>query len=51
MSDPEHQIEVVDGYRKILSTASEQERYADFEQLKQQIDSFEDDRGKLTETE
>lgn len=46
-SSAERQVAVVEGYRKVLLACCEQERYADFEHLKRQIDSFEDDRGKL----
>lgn len=46
-SSVERQVAVVEGYRKVLLACCEQERYADFEHFKQQIDSFEDDRGKL----
>ena len=41
----EQQMEVVEGYRKILVT-SEQDSFSEIDQMKQQIDSFEEDRGK-----
>lgn len=46
MNGVERQIAMVDRYTKILSAFCEQGRYADLEHLKQQIDSFEDDRSK-----
>lgn len=47
VSELQQQLDVVEGYTKTVLVSSESESFAEVEHIKQQIDSFEDDRGKL----
>lgn len=47
MADLEHEIQTVESYTKLLMSASENGRFTDLEHIKEQMDSFDDDTGKL----